>query len=58
MTQPEKRKPLTPLQRGRMTRLLRRWFGLRCTLQCCGGIIDHDGKSVYWQCVDCGKIHR
>lgn len=39
-------------------RYWRNWWGLKCWLRYCGGMVDGDAKSVYWLCGDCGKVVR
>jgi hypothetical protein len=39
-------------------RYWRNWWGLKCKLQWCGGMVDHDRKGVHWLCSDCGKVTR
>ena len=31
---------------------------LLCWWSGCGGHIDHDGRSVYWQCAHCSRLNR
>lgn len=37
-----------------MRALFRRWFGLRCMVGVCGGFVNSDAHSIWWECGVCG----